>query len=306
MTQAFNRTLSGGPVKRRVRRTNAEIADLRATLYEIAERIQPTSVRHLFYQMTNPRLPCAVPKTEKGGYTIVQAHLADMRKRRELPYYWITDATRRGYHVATYCNRADFLRQMAGLYRANAWVSADAYCEVWSESRSMAGVIEDTCEELGVSLYPSGGFSSLTLLYEAAMQIAAEVRDTEKTVEIVYVGDYDPAGVLIDRDIEAKLREHLRSEGVDNPLAFHRLTITPEQIAEYDLPTKPRKEGERRAPHIAETVEAEAMDPTILRTMLRDLVESFMPPRALEVTRVAEESERDYLRMLADLEEDDA
>ena len=172
------------------------------------------------------------------------------------------------------------------------------------EKDALSNIPSAVTWEYGVPLVPVSGFCA-GFIHQVARRHIDPI-DPEIPLVLYYLGDYDPAGVLIDRDIEAKLREHLRSEGVDNPLAFHRLTITPEQIAEYDLPTKPRKEGERRAPHIAETVEAEAMDPTILRTMLRDLVESFMPPRALEVTRVAEESERDYLRMLADLEEDDA
>ena len=75
-------------------------------------------------------------------------------------------------------------------------------------------------------------------------------------------------------------------------LTFHRLAITEEQIAQYDLPTKPRKPGDKRAPHVKETVEAEAMPAGILRQMLRDEIESFLPPGALDVVKAAEESER--------------
>jgi hypothetical protein len=53
------------------------------------------------------------------------------------------------------------------LYRA-LWDQSDNYVEVWCESRSIAGMLEDTCEELCVSLYPTSGFSSLSLAYEAA------------------------------------------------------------------------------------------------------------------------------------------
>jgi hypothetical protein len=74
---------------------------------------------------------------------------------------------------------------MHGAYRTDIWAKSEAYCEVWSESRSAASVIRDDCEALGVSLYPAGGFSSLTLCYDAARQIAREVRDTAKSIEIV-------------------------------------------------------------------------------------------------------------------------
>jgi hypothetical protein len=106
------------------------------------------------------------------------------------------------------------------------------------------------------------------------------------------VGDYDPAGVLIDRDIERKLRGHLDEAGISNPLIFHRIAITPDQIVEHDLPTKPRKEGDKRARHVLKTVEVEALPARILRELLRETVEAFLPEGPLTVAKVAEASER--------------
>jgi len=174
---------------------------------------------------------------------------------------------------------------------------SDHYVEVWVESRSLAGVLEATCDDLAVSLYPSGGFSSLTLTFEAARHINEVFQYTGKQeAHILYVGDYDPAGVHIDRDIEAKLRRHLKP---NIQLDFLRLGINPEQIHEYDLPTKPRKEGERRRVDIEMTVEAEAMPAGILRELLRESVEQYLPEGALKAAKVAEESEREGLYLLA-------
>ena len=180
-------------------------------------------------------------------------------------------------------------------------------------------MIVDLCEELAVSLYPAGGFSSITFAYEAADFIRSEIEDG-KSAHVIYIGDYDPAGVLIDRSIESELRRHLNGEQADvlneifedlvrgsgcifdtADLEFHRLAITEEQISAYDLPTKPRKEGDRRALHVKETVEAEAMPAGILRQLLRDKIELFLPPDALVVAKVAEESERAQLTRWADL-----
>ena len=60
--------------------------------------------------------------------------------------------------------------------------------------------------------------------------------------------------VLIDQLVESELSEHLHV-----PLEMQRIAINENQIAEYDLPTKPRKAGERRRLDVKETVEAEAM-----------------------------------------------
>jgi hypothetical protein len=313
-----------GTIKRH-RRTKAAVEQLERQILAVLEEDHPQSIRHVFYRLTDPRLPEPVAKTELG-YRTVQNRLKLMRRAGSVPYGWISDSTRRGYHTATYANGADFLRRHIGAYRADLWADAEHYVEVWCESRSIAGSIVDLCEELAVSLYPAGGFASITFAYEAAEFIRQEVEDG-KQAHVVYIGDYDPAGVLIDRSIEAELRRHLKGEeatlmeeifeglvagsGVvaENifdtvDLTFHRLAITEEQIAEFDLPTKPRKDGDRRARHVKATVEAEAMPAGILRDLLRGKVESFLPSGALEVAQIAEQSERAHLRRWADLIEE--
>ncbi len=281
--------------KSRHRRTKAQIEQLEAQIHEVLEADHPQSVRHVFYRMTDPRLPEPVEKSERG-YRHIQNRLTEMRRNETIPYYWITDATRRGYHVATFDNPAEFIRRTAGQYRANLWRDAEHYVEVWTESRSIAGVIEGLCRDLAVSLYPAGGFASITLAYQAAQEIDIRTDFGEKPAEVIYIGDFDPAGVLIDRSLENELFEHIDS-GVD--LRFHRLAITPDQISRYQLPTKPRKATDRRAQHILETVEAEAMPARILRSLLRQKVESFLPARALEVVRIAEQDERRTLLDIA-------
>jgi len=289
-------TLSTTHDKRR-RRTRDQVAQLDRQILDVLREDHPQSIRHVFYRMTNPRLPEPVEKSDQG-YRAVQYRITELRRAAHLPYWWITDATRRGYHVATYRSGADYLAEMAGLYRADIWAGADHYVEVWCESRSIAGVIEADCREMAVSLYPAGGFSSITLAYQAAENINEATNGGEKYAEIFYIGDYDPAGVLIDVSLERELRAHLDG-GVY--LEFIRLAITEDQIAAYDLPTKPRKAGDKRAQHVRETVEAEAMPAHILRQYLRATVEAYMPEGALHAAKAAEESEREHLERMAEI-----
>lgn len=295
--------LTGRPnKKRRRRRTNAELEQLDQQILDVLEDDRPQSVRHLFYRMTDPRLPEPVPKTDKGtnnGYAVVQRRCVELRRSGKVPYDWITDMSRHGYFVRTYRGAADYLRAVAGLYRGDLWQYADHYCEVWCESRSIAGVIEDDCRELAVDLYPAGGFSSLTLAFQSAQNINWEYENNGgKPVTVLYIGDYDQAGVLIDVAIERELRTHLLP-GVE--LEFRRIGITPEQIELYDLPTKPRKDSDRRALHIERTVEAEAMPAKIMRRLLREHIEALLPEGALEVAKVAEQSEREHIQRMAEL-----
>ena len=289
-------TYQARPIKR-PRRTKAQIEKLEDQIHFVLEMDHPQSVRHVFYRMTNPRLAEPVDKSDRG-YAQVQDRMTKMRRAGTIPYGWVSDATRRGFHTPTYSSASDFLLRHQSAYRADLWASAGLYVEVWCESRSIAGVIQRVCEELAVSLYPAGGFTSLSLAHEAAEYINHETDKGEKPAHVLYIGDYDPAGVLIDQSIESELRKHLLE---DVELRFDRIAITPEQIEELDLPTRLRKKGERRVQHIKETVEAEAMPAGIMRELLRDRIEAFLPARALETARAAEEIERDQILWLAEV-----
>ena len=280
---------------KRDRRTKARTQLLDEQIIAVLREDHPQSVRHVFYRMTDPRLGEPVEKSDRG-YRHVQERCVKLRRYGLIPYNWIADMSRRGYFVNTYDDAGDFLRRMGHLYRADLWRDSDYRCEVWAESRSIASVILDDCQELAVDLFPCGGFSSLSFIHEAAQQHNAS-QDTRPLI-VLYVGDYDPAGVLIDQSLERELREHLRA---DIDMDFRRIAINEEQVEQYELPTKPRKEGDKRSQHLTYTVEAEAMPARDLRALLRLHVETLLPENALHVAKTAEQSERRHIAKMAGL-----
>src|SRR6266571_3511253 len=120
-----------GTIKR-VRRTQTEVDQLDAQIIEVLRADHPQSVRHVFYRMTDPRLPEPVEKSDRG-YRHVQDRCVKLRRAGIVPYAWIADMSRRGYFVNTFQDAGDFLRRMNGLYRADLWANADYRCEVWVE-----------------------------------------------------------------------------------------------------------------------------------------------------------------------------
>ena len=101
--------------------------------------------------------------------------------------------------------------------------------------------------------------------------------------------------MLIDDKVLEGLREHLPDHSIEKM----RVAVTAEQAK--DLPSKPRKKGDKRLPGIKRTVEAEAIPAGELREMVRNTVEQFWPKGALDAARVAEASEQAGLRRLAAL-----
>lgn len=290
----MNTAYRASPIKRD-RRSKERMELLDAQIIAVLSEDHPQSVRHVFYRMTDPRLQEPVDKSDRG-YRHVQERCVKLRRAGRIPYGWIADMSRQGYFTNTFADASDFVRSMAGHYRADLWRDAAYRCEVWAESRSIASVLLNDCRELAVSLYPCGGFSSLSFVHAAAQQYSAG--HDRRPLVVLYVGDYDPAGVLIDQSLQRELRQHLHP-GIE--LQFQRIAINEGQIADYDLPTKPRKEGDKRSLQVICTVEAEAMPARDLRAILRLEVEMLLPDRALEVARVAEQSERQHLHRMAAL-----
>ncbi len=192
-----------GTIKRD-RRTKGRVDQLDEQIIAVLREDHPQSVRHVFYRMTDPRLTEPVEKSDKG-YRHVQDRCVKLRRAGRIPYNWIADMSRQGYFVNTFDDAADFIRRMAGHYRADLWRDADYRCEVWAESRSIASVLLKDCKELAVDLYPCGGFSSLSFVHAAAQE--HNNTGDKRPLVVFYIGDFDPAGVLIDVALERELPE---------------------------------------------------------------------------------------------------
>ncbi len=272
---------------KRTRRTKAQVEQLERQILDVLEQDHPQSLRHIFYRLTDPRLPEPVEKTT-AGYRAVGLRVREMRRGGRLAYEWISDITRTAWYVNTFDDAGDFLDRVAGLYREDAWRDIAVQVEVWVESRSIASVLQADCERMGVPLYPCGGFSSMTFAHEAAMKMNRDGRPGE----VVFIGDYDDEGQTIGVALERELRSHL-----DVPLSFERVAVTEEQVRVYNLPTKPAKAGKKRT--ITRTVEAETMPAGIMRQLVIDKVESYLPAGLLKRLKIVEAAEQQDFRFMA-------
>jgi hypothetical protein len=274
------------PVKRH-RSTKAEVERRRESLLDIISEMQPMTVRQVFYQAT---VRGVVEKTE-AGYAKVQTDLVLLRRAGELPYEWLADNTRWQRKPRTFDGVEEALKETARLYRKNLWASADAYVEIWLEKDALAGVVWPIISEYDVPLMVARGYASLSFLHTAAEYINVLAVPSY----IYHLGDFDPSGV----NAGEKIEETLCEMAPDAELYFERIAVTPEQIEEWNLPTRPTKTSDSRAKHFGEvSVELDAIEPDMLRTIVRDAIELHLPAERLEVLKVAEASEREVITRL--------
>jgi hypothetical protein len=85
----------------------------------------------------------------------------------------------------------------------------------------------------------------------------------------------------------------------DAEIFFERIAVTPAQIAEWDLPTRPTKKSDSRSKNFGDiSVELDAIDPNVLRGLVEQTIERHLPAAQFEVLKAAEESERDVITRL--------
>jgi hypothetical protein len=290
---ARGRAMSASPIYqacpiKRARATKVEVEARREALLDIIEAGRPMTVRQVFYQATVRGL---VEKAE-SGYAKVQTDLTVMRRAGKLSYDWLADNTRWQRKPRTFNGVEQALRDTASLYRKNLWADADAYVEIWLEKDALAGVIYPITSMFDVPLMVARGYASLSFLYSAAEYINTLTVPTY----IYHLGDFDPSGV----NAGEKIEETLREMAPDADIAFERIAVTEQQIADWDLPTRLTKASDTRAKAFNSTlsVELDAIDPNELRALVQETIERHLPTEQFEVLKAAEESERDIIARL--------
>jgi hypothetical protein len=123
------------------------------------------------------------------------------------------------------------------------------------EKDALAGVVYPITNVYDVPLMVARGYASLSFLHSAAEYIGT----LDVPAYIYHLGDYDPSGFNAGEKIEETLRELAPSADI----VFERIAATPEQIEQWDLPTRPTKTTDSRAKKFGSSVsvELDAIEP---------------------------------------------
>ena len=270
------------------RRNRAQMAELLGAIHEILDaETSAITIRHLFYRLVGLNV---IPKAELA-YKGLCGHLSRWRKSREVPYHAFSDSTRWHIKPPMYDGIEDALRRTRESYRRDLWASQSHYTEVWVEKDAIAGVIADVTSEWGVPLFVCRGFASLSSMYSASLTFK-EAQERVKEVTIFHLGDYDPSGHAAADAIERAFRERF-----DCSINFQRIAILPEQIEDFNLPTRPTKQSDSRARRWrgSECVELDSMPPSGLRSLVENAITSLIDWYEWEQLKQIERAERETL-----------
>lgn len=280
---------------KRRRRTNEEVAAIKAVAYEELETANPMTLRQVHYRIV-ARADTTYTNTP-GDYKQLSKWLVQDRLSGAIPWEWIEDRTRKPRSVDMWGDLEEFIRAVRRSYRRDVWADQPDYLEVFVEKDALSAIFEGVLRPYGVTLNVGRGYSSWSSIKSAADRF-------DEGGTILYFGDFDPSGEDMVRALEASLANPDLPNGGSFPEVV-KCALTFDDIETYSLPPDFTKTTDSRAAAFVEkhgdvAVELDALPVTELRDRIVREVEARMDSAALRRTRRAQREERRRLDELLD------
>lgn len=196
------------------------------------------TVRQVFYQLVARSM---IPNEEKWYKKIVRA-ISDGRLLGMIDWQAIEDRTRSLRALPHWDSPKNIMESTVSNYRIDVWEEQPCRVEVWIEKDALVGVISSTCQEYRVPYFSCRGYTSQSSLWRAAKRIISNKIQGQDVI-ILHLGDHDPSGLDMTRDIRDRLRLLTRGE----PFEVGRIALSMNQIHKYNPPPNPTKINDTRA-----------------------------------------------------------
>lgn len=232
------------------------------------------TLRQLYYQFVARDLL----ENKKRAYKRLGSIINDARLAGMVSWRAIEDRTRFLRGKSHWDTPADIINSCVHGYNVDHWKSQDVKIEVWIEKDALVGVIQQVCTELDLDYFSCRGYVSQSEMWNAVERWRWDTvhnTDGEDTGErqdvvILHLGDHDPSGIDMTRDIQDRLNLFGEHRGFD--VDVRRIALNMNQIHRYQPPPNPTKDA-RSAGYIEkygmESWELDALEPQVLSDLVR-------------------------------------
>jgi hypothetical protein len=206
---------------------------------------------------------------------------------------------------------SDAINDIIRAYRLDRMAGQDTYLEVWVEKDALSGVLKRVTEKYGINIMVNRGYSSVSAMYDAFRRFKT-AHDNNQKVRVIYLGDYDPSGIDMIRDINDRITEFFSYRRSDEEMDGHwwenyydmdfeivPIALTREQIDLYNPPPNPAKTTDPRSGKFIsenghQSWEVDALKPQVLNTLLDTAITEFIDVDKYEA--VIEQEKQDIIK----------
>lgn len=224
------------------------------------------TLRQLYYQFVARGLR---ENTERSYQTLGKL-ISDGRLAGLIDWDAIEDRTRNLRGLSHWESPESVINSAYHSFRLDRWENQPNYIEVFVEKDALIGVIEGVCQRNDVNYFACRGYTSQSEMYSAAQRFALR-QDQGKEVHILHLGDHDPSGIDMTRDVQDRLNMFLQGMNCD----VNRLALNWDQVQAYKPPPNPAKMTDTRfesyrVEYGLESWELDALEPRVISDLIEE------------------------------------
>lgn len=225
------------------------------------------TLRQLYYQFISRDF---FPNSEKS-YDRLGRIVSDARLVGLLDWSHLEDRGREahgtgwvGHEVPSH---RDLVRNARYGYSLDLWEGQERRVEVWVEKQALEEVVERAANQTRSAYFACKGYVSQSEMWAAGQRMRKYAIHGHAPL-ILHLGDHDPSGIDMTRDIEERLTMF-----AGRRVEVRRLALNRDQIDEYDPPPNPAKVTDSRFEAYSEIYGDESWELDALRPqVLVDLI----------------------------------
>ncbi|MFV5640697.1 hypothetical protein [Acinetobacter oleivorans] len=255
------------------------------------------TVRQLYYQL----VARDVISNDLNSYKRVAAMINDAKLAGLIDWDAIEDRTRDFITRTRWLSASHILNATIHNFHMNMWAEQDHQVYVIVEKEALVGVLERTCRNYDVPLLAARGYPSSSVLYDFAKNHIVN-KPTHKSHIIIHLGDHDPSGLDMTRDLDERIR--LLSHG-ESYLKIKRVALNYEQIEELQPPKNPAKDTDSRFKEYRKRYgesswELDALSPEFLNDLVSSNIKKYIDQDAWDLRASKIRAVKNKLQQVSD------
>lgn len=200
------------------------------------------TVRQLYYQLVaRGYIENTLQEYKRVAATINDAKLAGL-----IDWDAIEDRTREFIKRPRWASGNDIVRACAQSFHMDMWANQRARVFVIVEKEALVGVLERVCNEYDVPLLAARGYPSGSVVREFADEDVRSAICEDKRVTILHLGDHDPSGIDMTRDLRERISLFVDDEDFSTMIDLRRIALTMDQVEDQRPPENPAKTTDSR------------------------------------------------------------
>lgn len=253
------------------------------------------TLRQLYYQFVARGL---IENTERS-YKNLGKTINDGRMAGLIDWDSIVDRTRNLKRNPHWGLPSEIIQSAARGYKIDKWADQTYRIEVWIEKEALAGILDSVCPEFDVNYFSCRGYVSQSEQWRAGIRLLNYQKNGQQPI-IIHLGDHDPSGIDMTRDIEDRLCVF----GVHGEVV-RRIALNMPQIEERQPPPNPTKLSDSRAvEYVArfgyESWELDALEPQYISQIISDEIFRYRDHELWDAAVEQENKEREELQNIAE------